>query len=189
MSLGVMTCYFLKISTSLYGTECMVLMKLLQIPPLWWLLWALPLIPMPSQLFWASVSSHKKERFETAALRALQGGHGYELRAGQGSENSLGHSQVFWPYLYLLSSLQGVCCFKAGTWVWDVCLLFIFPAASLTSRLAYVYQSPFIKLVYEVLNKQIKEMFWMSLSEQTNRVDGSSDTEKDLLLAGGFYFP
>lgn len=53
--------------------------------------------------------------------------------------------------------------------VWGVCLLSIFPAASLTSWLACVHESLFIKLLYIVLNKHIKETFRMSLAEQMNK--------------------
>lgn len=53
---------------------------------------------------------------------------------------------------------------------WDVCLLSVFSAASLTSWLACVHESLFIKLLYIVLlNKHIKETFRMSLAEQMNK--------------------
>lgn len=130
--------------------------------------------------FFLASSSIKTEKFKIAFLHALQA-------KGRRVKNSLGCSQVSWSLLCFLSSLQSVCCFEAGAWVWDVCLLSVLPAASLTSWLAYVHRSLFIKLVDIVLNKHIKETFWMSLAEQTKIIDGSSDTEGDL-LAGGFYF-
>lgn len=61
---------------------------------------------LPTQLSWASVSSHKKEKFQTAGCmlyRAVMG-----ISSGQDSEDALGHSLVSWTRLCLLPSLQGV---------------------------------------------------------------------------------